>query len=48
MSFLISKRSTGISVSMLDIGQEESILVRVNNKNILIDTGERKYYPCVI
>ena len=37
----ITVRRTGISVSMLDIGQGDSILIRVNNRNILLDTGER-------
>lgn len=35
---------SGIKVSMLDIGQGDSFLLQVNGRNILLDTGERKYY----
>lgn len=35
---------SGIEVIMLDIGQGDSFLIRVNEKVILLDTGEKKYY----
>ena len=35
---------SGIEVIMLDIGQGESFLIRVNEKVVLLDTGEKRYY----
>ena len=34
----------GITVTMLDVSQGESFLIQVNDKAILLDTGEKKYY----
>jgi competence protein ComEC len=44
MSCHVTVKKTGILVHMLDIGQGDAILIQVSNKNILIDTGEEKYY----
>ena len=33
-----------LTVTMLDIGQGDAILIRTGTKNILIDTGDDKYY----
>ena len=33
-----------INVTMLDIGQGDAFLIRVNGQNIVLDTGEKKYY----
>lgn len=41
----ITVQQTGIQVHMLDVNQGDAILIQVNNQNILIDTGEEKYYP---
>ena len=35
---------SGITVTMLDVSQGESFLIQVNDKTILLDTGEKKYY----
>ena len=32
------------SLTLIDVGQGDSSLLRINNKNILIDTGGNKYY----
>ncbi|MCR5205992.1 MAG: MBL fold metallo-hydrolase [Lachnospiraceae bacterium] len=42
--FSIKVKKTGIKVTMLDIGQGDAFLIRVNGKNIVLDTGEKKYY----
>ena len=34
----------GISVTMFDIGQGDSFLIRVNGKTIMVDTGEKSFY----
>ncbi|MBP5305855.1 MAG: MBL fold metallo-hydrolase [Lachnospiraceae bacterium] len=44
MSCHVTVKKTGIRVHMLDIGHGDAILIQVSNKNILIDTGEEKYY----
>ena len=44
MACTVTVEKTGILVRMLDIGQGDAILIQVSNKNILIDTGEEKYY----
>lgn len=43
-SCTVTVKKSGLSVHMLDIGQGDAILIQVNNQNILIDTGEEKYY----
>ncbi len=35
---------TGISVTMFDIGQGDSLLIQVNEMVIMVDTGEKSYY----
>ncbi len=44
MACTVTVEKTGILVRMLDIGQGDAILIQVSNKNIIIDTGEEKYY----
>lgn len=39
---------SGIEIIMFDVGQGDSFLVRVNDRNILIDTGEKKYYEFLL
>ena len=33
-----------LTISMLDIGQGDAVLIQTGAKNILIDTGDDKYY----
>ena len=40
----IKIRKTGLTLHMLDVGQGDSTVIRVNGKTILIDTGERSAY----
>ena len=40
----ISVKKSGISVTMLDIGQGDAFVVQVNGLCIVIDTGEKKFY----
>ncbi len=40
----IRVESKEIQVTMLDIGQGDAFLIRVNENNIILDTGEKKYY----
>lgn len=42
--FTVKVVKTGIRVTMLDIGQGDSFLIQVNNRTILLDTGEKSNY----
>lgn len=44
----IEIQRSGIEVDMLDIGQGDAFLIRVNGYVILLDTGERRYYEFLI
>lgn len=42
--FTVNVVKTGIQVTMLDIGQGDSFQIKVNNRTILLDTGEKSNY----